>query len=94
MAKLHPDVVIMDINIPQMDGFAATGRITERWPEIAVIGLTMHEDGIYHDGMRKVGAVECVAKMGPSEDLIRAIRAAAKKDSRQNSDSNRMRFDF
>jgi DNA-binding NarL/FixJ family response regulator len=44
--KFKPDVLIIDVKMPHMDGVSATRRITAEWPSIAVIGLTMYDDDI------------------------------------------------
>ncbi len=74
--KLQPDLVIMDINIPQMDGIQATREITATWPGIKVIGLTMHTDALSHKTILDAGAVNCLSKSSLSGDLIKTIRAA------------------
>ncbi len=73
---LHPDVVVMDINMPKLNGIEATRRIKEEWPSIAVIALSMHEDKSMIAAMKDAGAVAYIAKGGASEDLSRAIREA------------------
>ena len=76
--KLKPDVLIIDVKMPHMDGVSATRRITAEWPSIAVIGLTMYDDDIRHQAMLNAGAVECLMKTGSRENLLTAIRTAAK----------------
>lgn len=75
--QLRPDVVIMDVNMPVMNGIEATRVISSELPEIRVIGLSMHIDKNAADAMRAAGAVAYLTKGGPSEDLIAAIRACA-----------------
>jgi PAS domain S-box-containing protein len=72
--KLEPDVVLMDVNLGEMDGVAATRRILARDPDIKVIGLSMHIDKSVANAMRDAGAVAYVTKGGPSQNLIEAIR--------------------
>ncbi len=74
--KLQPDLVIMDINMPHLDGIQATREITAEWPGIKVIGLTMHTDTLRHEAMLKAGAVNCLSKNTVSRDLIKTIQAA------------------
>jgi PAS domain S-box-containing protein len=77
--QIQPDVVLMDISMPSMNGIQATRIINQKYPEIRIIGLSMFEKGEQETAMREAGAVEYLAKSGPSEDLIRAIRACIGK---------------
>jgi DNA-binding NarL/FixJ family response regulator len=79
MARRHvPDVVIMDVNMPVMDGIEATRILTKEMPQAKVIALSMHTDGEAADAMREAGAVAFLTKAGPSEDLVEAIRACCR----------------
>jgi signal transduction histidine kinase/CheY-like chemotaxis protein len=80
MARQHkPDVVIMDVNMPVMDGIEATRILMEEMPQTKVIGLSMHVDGEAAKGMRKAGAAAFLTKGGPSEDLVEAIRVCCRQ---------------
>jgi two-component system response regulator NreC len=74
--KLNPDVVVMDITLPDITGIEATRRLKERHPEISVVALTIHEDEQYFFEMLQAGASGYVPKRAAPEDLISAIRAA------------------
>jgi two-component system response regulator NreC len=74
--KLNPDVVIMDITLPDMSGIEVTQRIKQSYPKIAVVALTIHEDQQYFFEMLQVGASAYVPKRAAPNDLITAIRAA------------------
>jgi DNA-binding NarL/FixJ family response regulator len=74
--KLQPHLVIMDVGMPGLGGIEATRRLAATWPQIKVIGLTMHADKSTHDAMCAAGAVDCLRKSGPTHDLIRAISVA------------------
>jgi DNA-binding NarL/FixJ family response regulator len=71
--ELQPDVVVMDVNMPHLDGLGATRIITTELT-VAVIGLSLHEEEYISTAMRSAGARACLAKSGPPEDLIAAIR--------------------
>jgi DNA-binding NarL/FixJ family response regulator len=70
----HPDVVLMDVSMPQMSGIEATQRIKRQLPGVRVIGLSMHEEDDMADAMLRAGAVAYFTKSGPSELLLEAIR--------------------
>jgi two-component system response regulator NreC len=74
--EIKPDVVVMDITLPDITGIEATRRLKERQPEIAVVALTIHEDEQYFFEMLQAGASGYVPKRAAPEDLISAIRAA------------------
>lgn len=80
VSELHPDVVLMDIGLPDLSGIEATRRIKASSPETAVIALTIHEDKEYFFKMLDVGASGYVPKRAAPEELITAIRAAATDD--------------
>ncbi len=71
---LAPDVVVMDVNLPGLDGMAATRRIVAERPGVRVVALSMHTDESVAAGMRRAGASAYLAKGVPAEDLIEAIR--------------------
>ncbi|MCP6762135.1 MAG: response regulator transcription factor [Fischerella sp. CENA71] len=71
---LHPDVVLMDVRMPVMDGKVATGIICERFPNIKVIVLTTFDDDEYIADAMRAGAKGYLLKDMPSEELAQAIR--------------------
>jgi len=75
--RLSPDVVIMDIGLPDMSGIDGTREIKRRSPGTAVVALTIHEDEEYFFKMLEVGASGYVPKRAAPEELITAIRTAA-----------------
>lgn len=72
--ELEPDVVIMDITMPRMDGVEATRRITAARPQTRVVGLSMHEREDMARAMIEAGAATYLTKGGPVQDLLDAIR--------------------
>lgn len=75
--RLHPDVVLMDIGLPDVSGIDAAREIKIRRPETAVVALTIHEDEEYFFKMLDAGASGYVPKRAAPEELLTAIRAAA-----------------
>jgi len=76
--ELAPDVVLMDISMPDMNGIEATRKIKEQAPNVAVLALTMHEDDQYFFEMLAAGASGYVPKRAAPNDLISAIHAVYK----------------
>ena len=77
LGRLHPDVVLMDIGLPDLSGIDAAREIKSLYPEIAVVALTIHEDEEYFFKMLEAGASGYVPKRAAPEELLTAIRAAA-----------------
>jgi len=75
--KLKPNIVLMDIGLPDMSGIEATSEIKRLYPEVAVVALTIHEDEEYFFKMLEAGANGYVPKRAAPEELLTAIRAAA-----------------
>lgn len=73
ISKLKPDVVLMDISLPDMSGIQATREIKRRWPDTAVVALTIHEDEEYFFKMLDAGASGYVPKKAAPEELLKAI---------------------
>lgn len=74
-AELKPDVVIMDISLPDMSGMDATSKIKAAQPAIRVIGLTMHEEEPYVLELLRAGADGYIVKRSAAADLVSAIRS-------------------
>jgi DNA-binding NarL/FixJ family response regulator len=80
-AALRPDVVLMDLRMPVLDGVTATRRLCAAQPATRVIILTTFDDDEYvFDGLR-AGAVGYLLKDAPSDKLVEAIRAVARGES-------------
>jgi two-component system response regulator NreC len=78
VAATRPDVVLMDIGLPDMSGIDATRAIRRDHPDVAVVALTIHEDEEYFFKMLEAGAGGYVPKRAAPGELLTAIRAAAK----------------
>jgi len=78
ISKLKPDVVLMDIGLPDLSGIEATREIKKLWPETAIVALTIHEDEEYFFKMLDAGVGAYVPKRAAPEELITAIHTAAK----------------
>ncbi len=76
-AQVQPDVILMDIGLPDKSGIEATREIKERFPRIAVVALTIHEDEEYFFKMLEAGASGYVPKRAAPEELLSAIQVAA-----------------
>ena len=74
-ATLDPDVAVVDIGMPNVNGIEAAGRITDKRPETTVVILSMHADESYVLRALKSGARGYLLKDSPEEDLINAINA-------------------
>jgi two-component system response regulator NreC len=74
---LQPDVIVMDVTMPQMDGVEATRQIKALLPDIAVLTLTIHEGSDYFFKMLQAGASGYVPKRAAPDDLMQAIKVVA-----------------
>jgi DNA-binding NarL/FixJ family response regulator len=74
---LLPDVVVMDITMPLLDGPAATAQIIARHPQVKVIALSMHTEEYFVDKMKAAGATGYIAKEQAWEELVEAVEAVA-----------------
>jgi DNA-binding NarL/FixJ family response regulator len=73
-SEMAPDIVIMDITMPDMNGVEATRQILAKSPDIKIIGLSMHSDTVFVTEMLKSGAAGYLIKDCAFEELVRAIR--------------------
>lgn len=76
--SLSPDVVLMDISMPGMDGITATHQITEGYPSVKVLVLTMYTKSQYVKELTDVGAAGFLTKNVAQDDLLEAIRTVAR----------------
>src|SRR5690242_18470333 len=78
--KLHPDIVVMDVAMPELNGIEATRRIASSSPHTRVLALSMHKDSVYVREILRAGARGYLLKDSIDTDLINAVRAIAKGD--------------
>jgi two-component system response regulator NreC len=76
-ARLKPNVILMDIGLPDLSGIDATREIKKRVSDVSIVALTIHEDEEYFFKMLEAGASGYVPKRAAPEELLTAIRAAA-----------------
>jgi len=79
VAKFRPDAVIMDVNMPKMNGIQATRRIKRDYPDTVVIGLSVFEDRQIASLMLKAGATRMLSKSGKPDELYEALKAVRQK---------------
>ena len=75
--ELQPDVVLMDVTMPQVNGLKATQKLKQLNPQIKILTLTRHTDDGYLQELLRAGASGYVLKQSASSELLRAIRAIA-----------------
>ena len=79
--KVRPDLVLMDVRMPEMDGLAATRAIKEELPETSVVMVTMHESPDYLLEAIKAGAAGYILKDAAGERLVEAVRRTLEGDA-------------
>ncbi len=78
---LRPDVIVMDITLPDFDGIETTRRIRAKIPEARVLALTMHDEETYLVPFLRAGGMGYVRKSSSDRDLMEAIRRVARGES-------------
>ncbi|HUB83372.1 MAG TPA: response regulator transcription factor [Bryobacteraceae bacterium] len=76
-ASLRPDVVVMDVTMPELNGIEATRRLTSDNPHVRVVALSMHKDSVYVREILRAGARGYLLKDSVADDLVAAVRAVA-----------------
>jgi two-component system response regulator NreC len=78
--ELQPDVVLMDIGMPELNGVEATRQIKESYPDMVILILTMHRSDEYFFQVLEAGASGYVLKGAETADLLSAVRSVARGD--------------
>jgi DNA-binding NarL/FixJ family response regulator len=79
--QLHPDVVVMDIAMPRLNGIEATRQIKERWPDVTILILTVYDDEQYIFALLEAGAAGYLLKTVDVAELARAVRQVHEGES-------------
>ena len=77
ISELSPDIVVMDVSMPELNGVQATEILKRECPQVKVLALTAYKDKAYLDQLLKVGALGYVLKMSAAKELIEALRVVA-----------------
>jgi DNA-binding NarL/FixJ family response regulator len=75
--RLKPDIVVMDVAMPELNGIEATRRLAESAPHVRVLALSMHKDSVYVRETLRAGARGYLLKDSGANDLVAAVRAVA-----------------
>ncbi|MGA2147805.1 MAG: response regulator transcription factor [Bryobacteraceae bacterium] len=75
--KIKPDVVVMDVAMPELNGIEATRRLAASVPHTRVLALSMHKDSVYVREILRAGARGYLLKDSPAQDMLAAVRAVA-----------------
>lgn len=76
--EVRPDIIVMDITMPEMDGLQTTRNLKSLWPEVLVLALTVHADKYYFMELLSAGASGYLTKQVASEELVQAIKSVSR----------------
>jgi two-component system response regulator NreC len=93
LAELKPDVVVMDISMPNLNGIEATRQIQELYPDVKIVVLSMHANEEYVFQVLRAGALGYVLKQSDSAELLRAIQAVLAGGSFMSAPISRLLID-
>lgn len=79
--RLKPDVVVIDVSMPELNGIEGTRRIAATCPRTRVLALSMHRDAVYVREILRAGASGYVVKDAPDDALVDAVRAVARGEA-------------
>ena len=78
--EMRPDVVVMDVSMPELNGVQATRELRAECPDVKVLALTVHEERSYLRDLMEAGASGYVLKRSAAEDLVHAVQVVARGD--------------
>ena len=78
--EIRPDVVVMDVSMPELNGVQATRELRAQCPDVKVLALTVHEERSYLRDLIEAGASGYVLKRSAAEDLVHAVQVVARGD--------------
>jgi len=78
--RLRPNVILMDIDMPDREGLWATQVIRERWPSVRIVILTLHSSQAFRTWAKRIGAAAFLPKDTDPEEIVRAIRGICRKE--------------
>src|SRR5579863_5555031 len=86
---LKPDIVVMDVAMPELNGIEATRRLAASTPHARVVALSMHKDNVYVREILRAGARGYLLKDSVAADLVSAVRATAQGESYLSPETGR-----